>query len=114
MDRFIARENVKHLREHLASDIDAKTRAEVTRQLVGEEDKLGADYELLADLDQHIRRGHTLIAWQTGLVESMERDGHDGLARAKSLLHGLTDSHDLHVRYRQRVLARIEENKLLG
>ena len=112
MQRFVARENIKHLREHLASNVDPKTRAQVTRLLVDEEDKLGADYELVADLDRHIRNGHDHIARQRGLVATMERDDHPALGQAKALLDGLTTSQDLHERYRRSVLSRIEENKL--
>jgi hypothetical protein len=64
VNRFIARENVKHLRGLFESEIDPKNRSVLTRLLVEEEDKLSADFELLADIDQHVRRGDELIARQ--------------------------------------------------
>ena len=112
MHRFVARENIRHLRERLASDIDPKTRAHITRLLVEEEDKLGADFELLSDLDRHIRNGHQRIAQQTVVVAALERDGHDGFAQAKVLLDALIEGQCLHERYRQTVLTSIEKNEL--
>lgn len=110
MHRFIGRENVK--RDWLVSKTEGKKRSVLTQLLVEEEDKLGADFEPLADLDGHITRGRELIRQQTVLVVSMERDGHNGIGQAKSLLAALIASQDLHQKYRQRVLIRIEENKL--
>jgi CheY-like chemotaxis protein len=95
VDRFIARENTKHLRGQLGSEIDPKKRSVLTKVLVEEEDKLGADYELLADLDRHIRKGHELIARQSTLVAKMEHGGHDGVAQARMLLDCLIESQNL-------------------
>ena len=111
MRRFIARANIKHLRARLESEVEPKARAFVTKLLVEEEDKLGADLKLLEELDQHVRSGHERIARQAGLVDTMERDGHDGLSQARALLDGLVESQCLHEGYRQRVLIRIEENE---
>ncbi len=111
VDKFIARENVKHLRESSRRKwIPRHDRSSTL--LVAEEDKLGVDFELLADLDQHVGANHERIARQTALVATMERDGHVGLGQAKALLACLTDSHDLHEGYRQRVLIRINQNRL--
>lgn len=114
VDRFIAWENVKHLRGQLASEIDRKARSVQMKLLIEEEDKLGADFELLADLDRHIRRGLELIARQTVLVATMERDGHNGIVQAKTLLDCLVEGQNLHEGYRQKVLVSIEENKSLA
>ena len=112
VERYLARENVKRLRERLASESDRQNRFRFMTLLIEEEDKLGAGCELLADLDMQIRRGSEMIARQAMLVAAMRRDGHDGIIRAESLLEGLSESQTLHERYRQRLLNSIEENKL--
>lgn len=112
MDRFIARENIKHLRERLCSEGDAGARARLTRLLVEEEDKLAADLELLADIDRHIGDGHSRIVRQRALVATMERNGHDGVGKARDLLQVLMECQQLHSSYREQVLIKIERNRL--
>jgi hypothetical protein len=91
---------------------DGKKRSALTNLLVEEEDKLARDRGLLADLDRHIRSGRERIARQTVLVAAMERDGHDGVGEARTLLACMVEGQSLHERYRQKVLISIEENKL--
>lgn len=91
MRRFIARANIKHLRARLEAEVEPKARALVTKLLVEEEDKLGADFELLAELDQHVRTGHERIARQAVLVDAMAQCLHEG--------------------YRKRVLIRIGDSE---
>lgn len=112
MDRFIARENVKHLRERLRSESDGDTRTRLGRLLVEEEDKLAADLELLADIDRHIGDGHSRIVRQRTVVAAMERDGHAGLGKATQLLDAMLDSQKLHTNYRELILISIERNRL--
>ncbi|MBV9740659.1 MAG: hypothetical protein JOZ30_13540, partial [Hyphomicrobiales bacterium] len=50
MDRFIARENIRHFRELLWMETDPDVRARLQNSLIEEEDKLGASYDLLADV----------------------------------------------------------------
>jgi hypothetical protein len=108
MDRFIARENIRHFRDHLGSEVDPDSRALLHRLLIAEEDKLGKDLELLADLDRHISDGNHRIDRQRELITAMDRDGHNGLAHARTLL----DSQLLHKEYRQRTLLKIKQNGL--
>ena len=112
MDRFIARENIKHLRNRLWSESEAATRGSLQKLLVEEEDKLGASFELLADLERHIDDGHRRIERQRILVATLERDGHDGLPTAQTLLAVMLDTQLLHSNYRDQVLTRIERNRL--
>ena len=112
MDRFIARENIRHLRTRLWSEDDAATRTCLQRLLIEEEDKLGASLELLADIERHIDDGHQRIARQRVLVASMQRDGHAGLTLANSVLDTMIDTQGLHERYRVRVLADVERSRL--
>jgi len=112
MDRFIARENIKHFRDRLWTERDPEIRARLQRLLVEEEDKLTADLELLANLEKHIADGNRRIEWQQVLVETMERDGHDGVKRARDLLDGMIESQRLHTNYRERILIEIDRNQL--
>lgn len=112
MDRFIARENIRHLRGRLASESDTGVRARLARLLVEEEDKLAADLELLADVDRHIGDGRLRIDRQRALVATLERDGHAGLGHARILLYAMLDSEALHTTYRERILIKIERGRL--
>src|SRR3569832_2024246 len=110
MDRFIARENVRHLRVRLCSENAPGVRSQLQRLLIEEEDKLGASYELLADIERHIDDGNRLIERQRVIVQAMQRDGKAGQDAANSLLDALTDSQGLHTHYRKLVLIEIERN----
>ena len=104
MDRFIARENIKHFRDLLGSATDCAMRSNLQKLLVLEENKLGASLELLADIDRHIADGNTRVERQQALVATMERDGHPALAQARTLLDGMRETLALHHRYRQRLM----------
>ena len=110
MDRFIAHENIKHLRGRLGSVAEPHLRASLQRLLIEEEDKLGASYELLADIERHIEDGSRRIERQRVLVATMRRDGHAGHGAACGLLDALIESQDLHTHYRKRVLIQIERS----
>lgn len=112
MDRFIARENIKHFRDRLCSEVNQDVRARLRELLVAEEDKLAANLELLANIDEHISDGNRRIDRQLALVNAMERDGHNSLAHAKVLLACLTESQLLHQEYRRLVQIRIDQSKL--
>lgn len=112
VDRFIARANIKHFRDRLWSEVDPHVRSRIQKLLVAEEDKLGASYEVLADIERHIADGDHRIARQRALVAAMQRDGHDRLSEAKALLDSLIEGQVLHVRYRERTLAAIKQNRL--
>ena len=47
MDRVISRENIKHFQDRLGVEIDPDMRSRLHKLLAAEEDKLGADFELL-------------------------------------------------------------------
>jgi hypothetical protein len=111
MDRFIARENIKHLRNRLWSEDDAVVRGSLQKLLVEEEDKFGASIDLLSDIDRHIDDGNHRIARQRDLVATMQRDGHAGLALATSVLETMIDTQGLHERYRVHILAAVERRR---
>jgi hypothetical protein len=110
MDRFIARENIRHFRERLESQNDPETRALLKKLLIAEEDKLAKDLELLASVDRHIADCSHRIDRQRILVATMERANHSGLQAAKILLESLLESQVLHTEYRQRTLIEITRN----
>src|SRR6516164_6511816 len=107
MDRFIARENIKHFRDRLSVEIDPDMRSRLHKLLVAEEDKLGADFELLADVERHIADGNRRIKRQRAIITDMERDGHNGLVQARVLLEGLVESQWLIKNYRRQILIEI-------
>jgi hypothetical protein len=102
MDRFIARENIKHFRERLWSESDPDVRSRLQKLLTAELDRLAKDHELLADIDHHISDGNHRIGRQREVVSGIERDGRDGLSAAQALLNGLVETQLLITRYRER------------
>jgi len=104
MDRFIARENIGHLRDRLWSEVDQNLRARLRDLLIAEEDKVAADLELLADIDRHISDCDRRIDTQRALLNAMESHGQNGLVHARVLLGCLMESQRLHHEYRRRVL----------
>jgi hypothetical protein len=107
MDKFIARENVKHLRDQIRSEIDPNKRAVLQRILVEEEDRLGATNELIANIEREVATSRKLIAEHRALIASSEREQGDGLEQARALLDGLGQSLALHEEYHRRLVKRL-------
>jgi hypothetical protein len=112
VDRYIARENIRHFRERLCVETDSGLRSRLLSLLIEEENKLGADLELLTDVERHISDGHHRIERQRAIIITMERDGHSDLAQARGLLECLIESQLLFKDYRQRILIEIDQNGL--
>jgi len=104
MDRFVARENIKHFRDRLRSEANPSTRTLLERLLVEEEDKLAVDTALLAEVERAIANFDALIETQKRAVAVSKQNGHDGLAREQALLDGLMQSQILHREYHQKML----------
>ena len=104
MDRFTARQNVRHLRGRLFSELEPHTRSYIERLLVEEENKLGADLELIAEVERVIANFDALIVAQQALAAALERHGHECDARDRGLLDGLRQSQRLHKEYHQSLL----------
>jgi hypothetical protein len=115
MDRFIARENIRHYRDMLLSDLNLKpeVRLLVHKLLVEEEDKLGKDLNLLADIERHIADGARRIEAQQSRVRAMQANGHDGVGRAQAFLNGMMESQRVSTKYHQLVAEEIGRNHLL-
>jgi len=103
---------VRQCRDILLSDIGRDQRSLVHKQLIKEEDKLGKDLELLADIERHIGETCRRIEAQRVRVSAIQANGHNGLAVAQALLDGLIESQQLSMEYRQRVKDEIERNRL--
>jgi hypothetical protein len=109
MDYFVARENIRDLRTRLRSETDRLSGAVLQRLLVDEDNKLAADFELLADVAREITRCQELIENQRALVSTLDGDGRD-VTRARALLDGLTEALIVHQDYHQRVATCLEQN----
>jgi hypothetical protein len=112
MDPFIARANIKHFHDILLTDLRPEERARVQRLLVEEEDKLGKNLELLADIEKHIADAAGRIRQQQSLVATMRGNGHNGLARAQAFLDGMLESQNLTMNYRRIVAKEIDRSRL--
>ena len=111
MDRCIARQNVRHLRGRLFSELEPRTRSCVERLLVEEENKLGADLELIAEVERAIANFDALIVTQQALAAALERHEHECDARDRGLLDGLRQSQRLHKEYHQSLLVRFMQGR---
>jgi hypothetical protein len=109
MDRYITQENIRHFRDRLSREVNPGTRTLLQKLLVEEENKLGADLEALADVQQYLEDGHHRIERQRALVAIMEREGHKGLDQAKVLLDSLLQTQFLHRYHYQRLLIKINQ-----
>jgi hypothetical protein len=105
-----ARENIRHFRNRLRSEVDPAKRSVIQRLLVQEEDKLAATLELIEDVAREIARCLKLVERQRAVVVALERDGHD-VTTAVALLDGLNDSVTTHQEYHQRVATRLQQNR---
>src|SRR5512146_2938763 len=113
MDRFIARENIRHFRDKLLSDVDGAVRLSVERLLLAEENKLGHDLELLADVHEHIAECDRRIEAQRARVSTMLADGHNGFVRANAFLNHMMESRRIFVRYQELLTEDVRRNPLL-
>jgi hypothetical protein len=109
LDKFVAKENVKHFRGLLWTTLRPEERSVVQRLLIAEMDKFAPASELICEVEQSIAEGAQRIARQRALVSAMERDGHAALPTARALLATFLDTQRLHVNYRAAVLAKIEQ-----
>ena len=103
MNRFVARETIKHLGSRLKSDLHANVRSHLQKLLVKEEDKLGTDLEFLAEVERMIGNFEALIETQNRIIETLEKNGlQSGPERAT--LDGLRTTHVSCQMYRQKIL----------
>ena len=108
---FVPRENIKHFTSRLKSELHPRVRSYMQKLLVREEDKLGADLEFLAEVDQTIIGFDALIETQSRLVATLEHNGGEA-ERERATLNGLRDAHVLCQMYRQKILVASEKTVL--
>jgi len=111
MDHSAKRENIKLLGSRLQAELHPTVRSRLQKLLVEEEDKLGADLQFLAEIEQTIISFEALIETQKKLVATMEQGGSD-VTRELTTLNGLRATHALCQMYRQKIIF-ASENKVL-
>jgi len=102
-DHFVARENIMYFCSRLKSVLHPKVRSHVQRLLIEEEDKLGADLEFLAEVEQTIISFDALIETQKSLVAMLEQNGCEA-GRERTILNGLHDTRFLCQTYHRKIV----------
>jgi hypothetical protein len=110
MDRFIARANIRHFGDRLRKESDGELRCRLQKLLIEEEDKLGRDLELLADVERTIASFDALIHAQAAVVAALNGHEGDGLAKARTFLDGLVETHTLYKEYHRRLAGSVRIN----
>lgn len=102
LDKFIARENIRHFTNQLGFESRPRARTVLQKLLLEEEDKLGADLELLGEMKKTIKNFTALIETQNRFVAVLENSRQDS-ASARALLDGLEQSKIVCERYYERI-----------
>jgi hypothetical protein len=111
VDKFIARENIRHFRDRVETETDPAVRSRLHKLLVVEEDKLGHNSETLYELETHIADGKKRVNRQQTLVASMERDGRD-TTDALTLLTALSETPLIFENRRKAILIGLNQSVL--
>jgi hypothetical protein len=110
VDRFIARENIKHYRRELENGVGEPTRATMLRLLVEEENHLGHTREQLTKLDRHISLLSEIMARQVDLIDKLQSLG-SPLERAPMVLATLNDLMAVYLKHRETITAALADGK---
>jgi hypothetical protein len=111
MDKFIARENIKHYRRELENGVDESTRATMLRLLVDDENHLGLTREQLAKLDGHISRLKEIMARHVNLMDKLHSNG-QSLERSWMVLGTYHDLMAVYLAHRQTITAALADGKV--
>ncbi len=111
MDKFVARENVRHFRDRLETETDASQRSLLQRLLIEEEDKLGHNLDLLHVIETNIRDGRTRVYRQQSIIASMEQDGND-TSQARALLGVMSETLLIFEYRREAILKTLDQSSL--
>lgn len=111
MDKFVARENIRHFRDRLETETAPAARLLLHRLLIHEEDKLGHDYEALCEIESHIACAKEHVDRQQALVTSIERDGHDK-TQALALLSAYSQTLLAFEDQREKISIRLQQFRL--
>lgn len=90
VDKFVAQQNVMHLRQELETGTNGARRDILIRMLVEEEDKLGLTCEQLDEMDRQIARMQRLVIAQLDIIGTLKAHG-QSLEKAERALHNILD-----------------------
>lgn len=111
MDKFVARENIRHFCVRLETETDATVRFLLHRLLVQEEDKLGHNSEALREIENHVARAKGHVNRQRALVASIEHNGHDA-TQALVLLKAYSEILLAYENQREKILIKLQESRI--
>ncbi len=111
MDKFVARENIRHFCDRLEAETDAASRSLLRRLLVQEEDKLGHNSEALGEIENHIARAKGHVNRQQALLASSQRDAHD-TTEALVLLNAYSEILLAYENQREKILIKVQQSRL--
>lgn len=108
MDKFIARENVKHFRRELENQngIDASRRVVLLNLLARELDILGFGRPQLSAIERHIARLRAIVFEQVGELNDLKTEGHPSeVERAQAVVATLNDLMTTYEAHREKIIA---------
>ena len=111
MDKFVARENIRHFRDRLETEADPTNRSVLHKLLLHEEDKLGHNSEALTEIENYVAAAKEYKARQHACIASAERNGHD-TTKVRALLAAYSEILLAFESQREKVLIRLKESQL--
>ena len=107
MEKFVARENIRHFRDELERGVDSDRRGMLLRLLTEEFHKLGFTRDQLDRFDRHIARLRALISDQAILIEDLTASAQP-VERPALVLATLHDLMDCYAAHRERIIAALD------
>jgi hypothetical protein len=111
MDKFVARENIRHFRDRLETETDPTTRSLLLGLLLQEVEKLGHNAEALREIENYIARAKEHVNSQRALVASIEHDGHDR-TKALALLNAYSETLLVYENQREKIAIKLRQSRL--
>jgi|SRR5262245_39343178 len=111
MDKFVARENIRHFFDRLERETDPTARSLLHGLLVQEEDKLGHNCETLREIENHITHAREHVARQQAFLASIERNGHD-TSQALALLNAYGETLLAFQNLREKISTKLQQSRL--
>jgi hypothetical protein len=109
MDKFVARENIRHFRDRLETETEPSARSLLRTLMVQEEDRFGHNSEALHEIEKLIARAKECVNRQKGAIASIERDGRDK-AQALALLGAYSENLLAFENQREKILSRLQQS----
>jgi hypothetical protein len=111
MDKFVARENIRHFCDRLDTEADQTVRSLLHGLLVVEVDKLGCDSEALGEIENHIARAKRHVNRQRALIATMECDGQD-TTQVLLLLNAYNETLLVYENLREQILIKVQQSRI--